>query len=815
MSGAGSHDPYVERKIETVKCIVRSIYHSLAFTLAKVLLIWLVLYAVSCVNLLPNKGGVMNMSAEQLLTGRPIDAKKDLPFAFMDSALVFERTSDNTMKPRARAAFCVFPLGNGAGKFLTKDNLSIISSNNFRIMPTTKDEVDLMNYLASKPNQSVQGDMNFTWGGRPVADISVDLNDDVINRELGLQPVPKPISGSNFVPPSSRTDAEVKAPVVSSPGFGEKIFSSSSSGSANFLSSNGVGDENTVLQVNSMIREFEEIQRRNGYELTGSYITPEEESTAIFHLFNTSIQKALNKHPEESLKAAKIELKQILDKKGFSGILPSDIGGKTFLPSMMFLKEKYTPSGEFDKLKARLVGGGHKQDRDLYDKSSTTSPTLSTETLFALAGIAARENRKVIVVDIGGAYLHADMDKDLFMKLDRMCTDILCQVDPSYKKFVLSDGTCRVKLNKALYGFIESAKLWYDRARIFLETKMGYVRNPHQLCVFNKYNENGVQCTVGVYVDDFWISSKDEAMAEGAASYLEAEFGETKRQNGPVYSFLGMNIDMSVPGKIRITLPGFIDDLMRVTGTTGTCATPATDDLFVVRDDAEKLSTDQAKDFHSHTASSLYLSKRNLIETQLTTGFLTTRVSEPDVDDKRKLERLLKYINGAKHIGLCLDFRGATNIVASIDASYGVHNDGKSHSGLCLFLGKGVFMAKSVKQKIVSKSSAEAELICTSDMATDVIYMHDFLTAQGEKLSVPDIKQDNQGTMIMLAKGSSSSGRSRHINIRYYWLKERIDRKEIKLSYLRTEDMVADILTKPLQGQKFYALRKMLLNIED
>ena len=162
-----------------------------------------------------------------------------------------------------------------------------------------------------------------------------------------------------------------------------------------------------------------------------------------------------------------------------------------------------------------------------------------------------------------------------------------------------------------------------------------------------------------------------------------------------------------------------------------------------------------------------------------------------------------------------MDFRGATNIVASTDASYGVHNDGKSHSGLCLFLGKGVFMAKSVKQKIVSKSSAEAELICTSDMATDVIYMHDFLTAQGEKLSVPDIKQDNQGTMIMLAKGSSSSGRSRHINIRYYWLKERIDRKEIKLSYLRTEDMVADILTKPLQGQKFYALRKMLLNIED
>ena len=111
------------------------------------------------------------------------------------------------------------------------------------------------------------------------------------------------------------------------------------------------------------------------------------------------------------------------------------------------------------------------------------------------------------------------MDKDLFMKLDRVCTNILCQVDPTYKGFVLSDSTCRVKLNKALYGFIESAKLWYDRARIFLESK-GYVRNPHQLCVFNKYNAQGVQCTVGVYVDEFWISSRDTTMVEEAFSLL-------------------------------------------------------------------------------------------------------------------------------------------------------------------------------------------------------------------------------------------------------------------------------------------------------
>ena len=87
--------------------------------------------------------------------------------------MVFERDSDNTMKPRARAAFCVHPTGNGGGKFLAKDTLSIISSNRLKILPTTRDEVDMINFIASKPSQSISREMNFTWGGRNVADTSV------------------------------------------------------------------------------------------------------------------------------------------------------------------------------------------------------------------------------------------------------------------------------------------------------------------------------------------------------------------------------------------------------------------------------------------------------------------------------------------------------------------------------------------------------------------------------------------------------------------------------------------------------------------
>jgi hypothetical protein len=77
------------------------------------------------------------------------------------------------------------------------------------------------------------------------------------------------------------------------------------------------------------------------------------------------------------------------------------------------------------------------------------------------------------------------------------------------------------------------------------------------------------------------------------------------------------------------------------------------------------------------------------------------------------------------------------------------------------------------------------------------------------------IMQDNQATMKMVSNGKSTSNRTKHINIRYFWLKDRVDQGEVKLDYCPTEDMVADILTKPLQGAQFLKLRAKLLGHED
>ena len=114
--------------------------------------------------------------------------------------------------------------------------------------------------------------------------------------------------------------------------------------------------------------------------------------------------------------------------------------------------------------------------------------------------------------------------------------------------------------------------------------------------------------------------------------------------------------------------------------------------------------------------------------------------------------------------------------------------------------------------KLMTKSSTEAELVAASDGGTQVIWSREFLLAQGENIEESTIYQDNMSTIALLEKGKPSSNRTKHVNIRYFWINDRINNGDIKIKYKKTEDMVADILTKPLQGEKFRFFRDKLLN---
>ena len=130
-------------------------------------------------------------------------------------------------------------------------------------------------------------------------------------------------------------------------------------------------------------------------------------------------------------------------------------------------------------------------------------------------------------------------------------------------------------------------------------------------------------------------------------------------------------------------------------------------------------------------------------------------------------------------------------------------------------LGKGSVYSTSTKQKLVARSSTESEVIGVHDVLPQAIWTANFLKDQGFKVEQSVLYQDNMSSILLEKNGrSSSSKRTRHMDIRFFFIKDRVASKEVRIEYRPTGDMIADFFTKPLQGRQFYKLRDQVMNID-
>ena len=243
-------------------------------------------------------------------------------------------------------------------------------------------------------------------------------------------------------------------------------------------------------------------------------------------------------------------------------------------------------------------------------------------------------------------------------------------------------------------------------------------------------------------------------------------------------------------------------------------ATPASAHLFEVDDKQEKLPKEQAEMFHHIVAKTLFLCKRARPDLQTAVAFLTTRVKAPDMDDYKKLRKMIRYLRATRDLFLTLEGDSMSVIKWWVDGSFAVHPDMRSHTGAVMSLGKGALYSTSKKHKLNTTSSTEAELVSVNDVMPQVLWTRYFLQAQGYDVSDNVVFQDNQSTILLEKNGKASSGkRTRHINIRYFFITDRINANEVRVSYCPTADMMADFFTKPLQGSLFQRLRAFILNL--
>ena len=245
---------------------------------------------------------------------------------------------------------------------------------------------------------------------------------------------------------------------------------------------------------------------------------------------------------------------------------------------------------------------------------------------------------------------------------------------------------------------------------------------------------------------------------------------------------------------------------------SGSVSTPANRFLMDVNESEPTLNKSRSEEFHSTVAKLLYLEKRGRPDLEPTIAFLTTRVSKPLESDWRKLIRALTYLNQTKNDVRVIGCDNIGKIFTWIDAAYAVHDNMRSHTGGIISFGRGSLHAKSSKQKLNTKSSTEAEVVGLSEYLPYNLWLVNFLGAQGYTIESNIVYQDNQSAIRMEKNGRNScTGNSRHIHIRYFFVKDRIDKNEVTIEYCPTLQMLADYFTKPLQGSLFNKLRKVIM----
>ncbi len=275
--------------------------------------------------------------------------------------------------------------------------------------------------------------------------------------------------------------------------------------------------------------------------------------------------------------------------------------------------------------------------------------------------------------------------------------DILVKIAPEvYQSYVTTDKlgnkVLLVECLNMLYGTMVASLLYYRKFTKSLLSQ-GYECYPYDPCVWNKVI-NGKQITICFHVDDCKISHDSSKVVDNTVELLRENYesisedgsGKMKVHQGKVHDYLGMTIDFSKKGQVRITMLKYVAEVIAAwnkvaphvdsegftTATRRKRTSAAPDDLFKVNEDAKKLSNAMAATFHNIVAKSLYLSKWARPNILVAIAFLTMRVRAPDVDDWRKLGHMVELLLGANNTGVVKWY---------VDASFAVHPYMRGHTG--------------------------------------------------------------------------------------------------------------------------------------
>ena len=419
-------------------------------------------------------------------------------------------------------------------------------------------------------------------------------------------------------------------------------------------------------------------------------------------------------------------------------------------------------------------------------------------------------NLQVTQHDFVTAFLNAPTDAELYMELP-----------PGINR-----PRKVAKLLKTLYGLKQSPRLWFQALGQALKD-LGLHQLPSEPSVFAGIYQK-VWIVIAVYVDDLLIIGP----ADGNASAdLAQKLGERfKLTNlGPCSYFLGVKITRNLEdGWMHLSQQAYLEKLLSEfkLDSTKPAETPmeAGHKLTASATDAKRLSPYNTVVYQRMIGSLMYAMTQTRPDIALAVSVLSRALDTPGRCHYAAAQRVLRYLKGTIDQGITFrrprkaEVRDAWNLTylglkGYVDAEYAGDIATRRSTGAYIFTAAGAPVSWAARrQQIVTLSSTEAEYVALTEAAQEAIWLRRLLEEIGVQGVLPkvDLLNDNIGAAA-LARNPEYHSRTKHIDVRWHWIREAYERGEIELPYVATGDNLADGLTKALTPQKFYVFSSQIV----
>ena len=483
-------------------------------------------------------------------------------------------------------------------------------------------------------------------------------------------------------------------------------------------------------------------------------------------------------------KAMDEEMNSLIDNNTFElTVIPE---GRSVVGGRWVYSVKYDVNDE-EKFKARYVAKGYSQVQNV-DYNETFSPTARLTSIRMLIHLASQNNWLIHQMDVKTAYLNADIDCEIYVDQPE-----------GYVKIGDSGEKLVWKLKKSLYGLKQSGRNWNNMLHEFL-LQENFVQSFADPCLYTKFvNDSSV--IIIVWVDDIIISTDNENKLHDVKKALCKKF--KMKDLGRLSWFLGIEFSFE-NNCIEMKQTKYLEKMLNKFGMSDCKPKAIPCDLSVNKMIYDSEELPDARLYREIVGSLIYVMTGTRPDLCYVVSKLSQYMSKPSKVHLNLAKHCLKYIKGTLNYSLRFQSSDRLKLIGFCDADWGASEDRFSISGYSFQLSnRGPLISwKSRKQRTVALSSCEAEYVALTDAIQEAKFLRQlFADMTNNHKECVTVFADNQGA-IALSKNPVHHQRSKHIDIKYHFIRSEIVNGNIELYYVPSEDNVADIFTKAVSKCK-------------